>query len=300
MSRHITKEERVRARIEKARRGDRYWYTRVPEGMGNFKAKVGDNFIRVMPAKNEDEDYAMDLNIHYNIGSDNSAFLCLERNDQDGKTSACPICEERRDLEKLGEDKEYIKKLFPDKRTLFCILDRDDERKGVQLYDAPKKTVGDVIDECCVIKKTNEFIDITSEKDGYDITIVRVGTSKTGTKYKSVIADRDSSEIDYDNWDKEIVSFDEVIVFESYDVIKQELLGVASTVEKEEDIDDSQYASKEQVQRETKEEELPARRSRGNGRDRKESQEDDEDIPEITPREDNARDRLKKRLRRNS
>ena len=154
--------ERLKERIENSgRESTTHWYLKTPENLKAFKTIVGDNFVRVLPAKNDADDFAYDISVHYNIGVEKfkSAFLCREKM----LGEACPVCEESRKLYAAGRSEDAKAFKITD-RTLVFIIDRDKQEEGVKIYDAPTSSVGHNLVNLCQNRRTKEITDIRDRK----------------------------------------------------------------------------------------------------------------------------------------
>ena len=98
-----------------------------------WKPKDGKNRIRILPPTWKGaKHYGLDIFINYNIGADNQSYLSLDKHDR----GPDPLAEARREAQKEG-DNEYAKKLQPNQRILYWIIDRNDEEEGPLLWAAP-------------------------------------------------------------------------------------------------------------------------------------------------------------------
>lgn len=278
--------ERIQETLNNSERGSRLWYIDLPEGISMWKCKEDENYIRVLPSINEEYDYGLQIYAHFNIGADNSAFLCPRIM----RKESCPICEEVAEMERNGEDRDIVYPLMAKPKVLFLVIDRDEEDKGVRLFDAPYESVGRPMLEACFIRKTGETIDITDPEKGFDFTVHRKGTG-IKTRYKTPQLDRDSSELGDPEWLEDIVPFDEVLLFHDYDAMKAELLGHGEEEggEKEEEEEESLIDG---VQRNVDKRDAKAEES-----EEEEGEEEEEEKPEKKSR---ARSSLGSRINRKS
>jgi hypothetical protein len=120
------------------------------EGIEFYKIKE-DNLIDIIPyivkTKNHSKklaigsgDYVLEIFTHRDIGIENKEYLCLRR--MYGK--ACPVCEEMQRLKEEGSEEES-KKLWPKHRTLYNVIDLNEEEKGIQLFDVTFKWIESVL-----------------------------------------------------------------------------------------------------------------------------------------------------------
>jgi len=156
-----------------------------------FVAKEGDHLLRFLPPTWEDADhYGFDAWLHYNIGADKQAYLCLEKHEQ----GTCPICEERRKVEK--EDADYAKELAPKKRVLAWVINRDDESSGPIIYPMPWTLDRDIA-VLSVDKRTKAALLIDHPTKGFDVEFKRTGAQRN-TKYIGVAIARAQTELSGD------------------------------------------------------------------------------------------------------
>jgi gp32 DNA binding protein like len=142
-----------------------------------FTPKEGDNTIRILPAGWESHtDYAYPVWIHWGVGADESAYLCLRKM----KGETCPICQEVARMKADGEG-EDAKRIDCKERFICWIIDRTDRDETPMLYSMPAGTYKD-INALCYSSKSGKAIFVDNPDDGYDVIIRRTGT-KINTKY---------------------------------------------------------------------------------------------------------------------
>lgn len=149
-----------------------------------WKPKDGKNLIRILPPtwKAEDapwqqtEHYGLDIYLNFNIGADNQAYLSRSKHLMEGD----PIAEARREANAEGE-KEFAKKLNPNQRILYWIIDRNDEDEGPLLWAAPF-TFDKSLSNLCIDEDTKDVIFIDDPEKGRDVRFYKEGTGLT-TKY---------------------------------------------------------------------------------------------------------------------
>jgi hypothetical protein len=73
--------------------------------------------------------YLVDVYVHRGVGANEDQYVCLAKSY--GK--ACPICEYRSSSPDLSA--EEIESLRPKRRTVYAVWDRDNESKGVQIWE---------------------------------------------------------------------------------------------------------------------------------------------------------------------
>ena len=171
----------------KASEGARDYDSIFKSGIPIFKAKEGENCIRILPSTWDEPDWDYIIHQHRNVGPDNVSYLCLDKM-KDGEV--CPVCEAKR----LATDKEEADELRIQKGSICWIIDRDDERTGPQVWQMPFTKVRNEIYARSVDKKTRAPILVDDPEEGFDINFTRVGTTVT-TEYKAVEVARDPTPI---------------------------------------------------------------------------------------------------------
>ena len=153
------------------------------------------NRIRILPPTwSGPEHYGLDIHVHYGVGPDNQAYLCLDKM----KESGCPVCAERDRARRAGEDEAYIKDLEPTRRVLFYLVDRDNEREGVQAWAAPW-TIDRDISKISSDRRTGEVLPIDDPEQGFDIEFDKTGKG-IGTKYVGIAVARRESPLGKAAW----------------------------------------------------------------------------------------------------
>lgn len=192
-----------------------------------FKCESGDQQIRFLPPTFENaEHYGMDIYVHYGVGPDNGTYLCLHKM----KGEACPICEERARAQKDGDD-DYAKKLEPKKRVLAYLVDRNDEKAGVQAWAMPWTFDRDVC-KISVDKSSGDVLQLDNPEEGYDVEFEKKG-SKDRTEYIGVSIARRESDLgrNANEWLDFIQEhpLDSILNFYSYDHIAKAFGGGVSS-----------------------------------------------------------------------
>ena len=195
-----------------------------------YTPKAGDNNIRILPPTFEGaRHYGIDLHLHYGIGPDKSAFLCLDKM----RAEACPICEERANAAAEGEE-DLAKALRPKQRVLVWVINRGEEGKGPLAWSMPAGLDKDIVN-CSIDKSTGEILSVDDPSDkGYDIGFKREGMDER-TKYTGIQVARRASPLsdDADQADKWL-SFigehplDTLLNFHEYDFVKAAYAGTTA------------------------------------------------------------------------
>lgn len=217
---------------------------------------------------------------HSRIGPNEVSVVCpKDTADEDGKTGACPVCELQRKL-KLDPDadEKLVKSLYPRERQLFQVIDLDDEKAGIQLWDVSYHLFGKFLDA---------RIRDADPEDGYHrfYRLDKGLTLKIGFKEESFGKHKfyKAETIDFkdrrESYDDSIIDkgfcLDELIKILSYDQIKEALEGGNQRDEKKGRDEDDEKPSRRSSD---EDDEKPARRSRDDDDDdRKPSKKDEDD-----------------------
>jgi hypothetical protein len=153
-----------------------------------FTPREGENNVRILPPPPDADwgHYGIALTVHYDIGADHSAYLCLQK--MQGKS--CPACEERKSATAAGEE-DYADALRPNERVAVFVIDRSAEGKGPQLWNVAGGMDKDIL-KLLRDPGTGEVLPVDDPENGYDLSFIREGTGLK-TKYKGLqFARRDS------------------------------------------------------------------------------------------------------------
>lgn len=207
----------------RATESSRDFDTYLRDDIKTFKAADGYNTIRILPPTWDDpEHFAVDIHVHYGIGPDEQAYLCAKKM----KGEPCPICEEHDRARRAGEDEEYVKSLEPTRRSLFYLVDREDEKSGVQAWPAPFTKIDQAIVKVSIDRQSGEVLPIDDPEDGYDVEFDKGGKG-IGTQYSGVAIARKSSPLGNNKWLDFAVEnpLPDILVYHDYDHIKEVLEG---------------------------------------------------------------------------
>lgn len=212
-----------------------------------YKAKEGENSIRILPLTWEDTDtwgewWEIRIFVHYGIGPDNSAYLCLDKM----KGEVCPICEARR----ASDDEKERQELRPVERALCWVIDRDSEKSGPLAWAMPVASLAKDINYRSEDKENKSVLFIDDPEDGYDVTYIKEGT-KLRTKYTGVEIARHSTPLSEDSrkmakWLKYIEEhpLPDMLQFYDADHIEKVLYGQAAETDEDEEEDTGKSRSR--------------------------------------------------------
>jgi hypothetical protein len=160
-----------------------------------WKPADGDNRIRILPPTWDKADhFGFDVYLHYGVGPDQQTYLDLHKM----KDQADPITEEYDIARRAEEDEEYVKKLESKKRVLVYIIDRDNEKEGVQAWSMPWTFDRDLV-KVSVDRSNGEVLPIDHPEDGYDIEFEKKGKGAR-TEYLGVSVARRSTPLGKAEW----------------------------------------------------------------------------------------------------
>lgn len=189
------KKRDVAEAAKRASQGGKDFDVYVRSDVKTFSPNNGANTIRVLPPTwDVPKHYGIDIWVHYSVGPDSQSYLCLHKM----KSEPCPICDELTRARRDREDEDYIKNLESTKRVLFYMVDRDNEKDGVQAWASPW-TIDRDITKVSIDRKTGDVLPIDDPEDGYDVEFDRTGKG-VGTKYVGLAISRRSSALGSNAW----------------------------------------------------------------------------------------------------
>ena len=147
------------------------------QGMSLWKPTAGDHFIDIIPnfaganhpgvIKGKmvvgDPSYVVDIWIHRQIGPNQDQYICLAKT----YGQPCPVCERRIDLRRDTEmDEAEDKALKPSRRVIYNIWDRDNEGKGVQVWEVAHWFFADKVEQLGRVPRGGGYIAFMDPGDG--------------------------------------------------------------------------------------------------------------------------------------
>jgi hypothetical protein len=166
----------------------------VADHIKQWTPKDGVNIIRILPPTwPKPTHFGVDIYAHYRIGPDNQTYLDLSKM----QDKPDPIAEERAEALRSG-DEEYAKELESKRRCGVYIIDRDNEKEGVQFWAMPW-TIDADLNKLCVDKRNGEVLNIDDPEEGYDIEFEKTGKG-ISTKYQGLAIARRSSPLGSNKW----------------------------------------------------------------------------------------------------
>lgn len=168
----------------------------VKDTVKMWKPNDGDNRIRLLPPTwAKAKHYGYDVFVHYGVGPDRQSYLDLQKM----RGEPDPITEEReRARRERDPDEKYVKDLDSKRRVGVYLIDRDNEREGVQFWAMPW-TVDRDITTVSVDRESGGVLPIDDPIDGYDILFTKKG-QKDRTEYTGIQVARRSSALGKEEW----------------------------------------------------------------------------------------------------
>lgn len=263
-----------------------------------YKPRDGENNIRIMPITWDDvekwgDNWAILIDVHFSIGANKSAYLCLEK--MNGEP--CAICQAANE----SDDEEEKRSLRSTRRALCYLIDRDNEKAGPQIWGMPLSLYRE-INTRSIDKKTGKAILIDDEVKGYDVTFVKEGQG-TRSKYSGVEVARDSSPLTNNDkkMDRWLTYIEEnplpsLLNFYDNDHLEKVLTGQASSKRDEaEDEDEEDTRSRRRRSRDDDEDDKPRR---GKHRDDDDDEDDVEEELDVSDDDDEDEDEQPSRKRK--
>jgi len=243
-----------------------------------FKPKEGTNRVRFL-AWADGRYWGLQIREHRNVGPKNSAYLCMQSEIRDGLTlyddlkdlvdsdevsDKCPICEDIYRLMREGTTGKEIKQkgLWPTSRTVYLLVDRDEEEKGVQIWTAPYWQIDEELRGLVIDPQTGRPLPMTDPDEGFDFYFdMEIEKTSAGDfpRYKKCQVARNSSKLDIEFYDQ-VFDLREALVIPSYNEIADEYLGdqeeeeVEAEEEEHDDTRDAPWEKDEQEEEESEEE----------------------------------------------
>lgn len=115
--------------------------------------------------------------VHHGIGVDQKSYVCPRTV---GKR--CPICEHQAQMRKEGADKDLIKAIRTQEKQLFNVVDKNDEAKGVQIWDYAYNNFGRLLEEE-IRNQDPEFADFFQPDRGYTLRVRFVRDTFAGNTF---------------------------------------------------------------------------------------------------------------------
>lgn len=233
--------DRVKRKAEKSMTRGGNNNLNLPDGVTLLKPKKGNHQWDILPytvtvdthpeAKKGEQWFQRTYFIHFNIGTDNKAFVCPKT-----IKKPCPICEHVKELYNTDQEENVAlaKEMKAKERELYNLIDLNDQDKGVQILEISYHLFGRVLDEE-IYEGDDDFADFAELSGGKTLN-VSFRTRKMGSNEFV-----EARKIDFENRDdydesilKKTHDLDKMIVVRDYKSLQQELLGVVEDADEEE------------------------------------------------------------------
>jgi hypothetical protein len=259
-----------------------------------LKLTEGVNNLRIL--RGPDDTYWNEtIHVHSYVGAKKSTYLCPRMM---GKSKRCPICDASNEAAEAG-DKEEAGTLSVKDRHITYVINRDDEKQGLQVWDMSWSQARD-IDATSDTKRG--VLDISHPDEGFDIQISRQGKG-LNTRYVGLQIDRESSPLSddarqQDAWLEEATNkpLSSLLKFYPEDYLADILSGKVEEKDEEDDEDEADARSNSKRKRgDDADEEEDQPRGRGSRRSSADAEDDDkpwddDDKPAARARSSRGRD----------
>ena len=142
-------------------------------------ATPGEYEIRVVAPAGQKRPYRARGQHWIRRGNKKQSFNCPKVEVEDANCFLCDLVAEL--MSGTKEDKEVGKELRAKMQWLYCIIDMEHPRKGVQVYGAPKSVHGDIA-RLLTDKKDYGPV-ILDPVEGFGLILTREGTTQNDTEY---------------------------------------------------------------------------------------------------------------------
>jgi hypothetical protein len=245
-----------------------------------FKLPEGETTFRLLPnAISPDKREYAEYGMHQQVGPKKAYIRCGKNSQGEGECWLCDTMIPKLEKSEKSSKRKYAEVLA--RKDSFAIQiavkGDDDNWSGPFLWEMPNSLAMSLLG---MLAKR----DISNPEKGYDLTISRVGTGFTDTKYGAIERDESKSEAP-ENVIKRLKSFKDILKRYDEDAMKAAYYGQEQEDEPEEEEEDEPKSKKKPAEEEEEEpEETPKKK--------KKPAEDEE--PEEEPEEDEPKPKKKK------
>jgi hypothetical protein len=222
----------------------------LPDGTENFEhsKKCSVDIVPFIVGSGPNKgsiEYVVDLHVHMGVGPDERWRLCPNKM----LGLPCPICDARKKMTKDGAPDEDIKALRPKKRQVFNVIDTEDRKKGVQVWEISYFNFGEQLLEDIDHGVVPEgfFLDVDGNTLNLRFKMASMGTNKY-LKISRIDAEerKDYGEKIY----KETVDLVSALKILSYEDLEAEFLGIEAPTGQSTDDEEAEAEAPELVQSE--------------------------------------------------
>lgn len=201
-----------------------------------WKVEDKSHKVRLLPTLPADNinAYGMTIHVHSQVGANDDKYLCPKRM----LKLNCPVCEHQTEL--WDADPEMAKGLYPTMRYLVWMVDltATPDKQTTKLWSCPKGAMDSILG-ISYKKSTDEIINLSHVDKGIPIYFDREKVQSSNySQYKNFQLD-DEPLPAKDEWLDSIISFQDVIVVESYETIKNAFFGIVTQEPAKKEVEDS-------------------------------------------------------------
>jgi hypothetical protein len=260
-----------------------FGFMRYPSGTKLYKPDEGEHNFLIVPyiiktekhptvakkrAEIGEDDYALTVDIHQNVGPNNISVVCLKNNY--GKS--CPLCEEGGEIAKVST------------RAIYNIVNADRPERGLYIFSLSSFAFQEeLVEELSAQTKGQEIIPFADPEEGYIISCRGAKQYFTGgsfIKFKSFKFRRRDKELDDmyadEQWHKKSISLDKCLIILSYDEIKSIYDPPYNEQDETDEAKQEQEQEQEQDDYEEKDNDREERRRKRRGKEKEENDEKDD------------------------
>jgi len=157
-------------------------------GLDWYKLKEGWNRTRFLPSLDPDKPFYVMIKVHHQVGPDGEGFVYCPKTL--GEDEECPICEYVELTVKEGKNKKEVAAATEMKASgawLCQVLDRDEDDDQPMLFSFGAQSIYNGVMDLI----TGKYPDLLEFENGYDLDIKREGTTRTKTRYPSIVPSKD-------------------------------------------------------------------------------------------------------------
>lgn len=233
--------------------------------------------------------YRVIMLVHKNIGPEERVYLCPKTF---GEKEKCPICDEHRRLKRDPDaTDEEVRACKPQERQLYNVLDLDDEKAGVQLWDVSSYLFGNQVEDA--VNEQDDEIFYAEQEDGCAL-YVTLKKKKLGKNPFMETVDVEFGEPEPldDDIVEQAIALDSLLIKTDAKTLKAEFEGEAD--EEEDEDEEEERPSKHRRRKKTSEPE----EDEDDKEDEEEEEAEDEEDEEAEDEEDEEEEKPRRGRRR--
>ena len=168
---------------------------KIPEGVGMYQCKEGSHIVDIIPweagvdmpvddsgtpvTEEGELDYVLSVHVHQKIGVMQKPYVCPYENFD----LPCPICEYIKENRLPKDDWNRIRPKHRVVYLVWCHNDRDQEKKGIQIFEAAYYFMEQNIEEISKLPRGGGYEDFSDWENGKSLAWSRKGAGATDTQY---------------------------------------------------------------------------------------------------------------------